>query len=221
MELKGKKVAFLGDSITEGYGASCIENTYWKLLGQKTGAEVFGYGIGGTRIAIQQVPTPAPDQHKDQHFASRVDSIIPDADVVVIFGGTNDFGGSDPALGSIADRTEDTFYGAYHCLIQKLIARYPNAKLVIATPLHRITEDDDTYNEQAGRRSGTLHRYVQAIREIAEFYGLAVADLYRSCPLQPRTPGHQQRYMPDGVHPNDAGHILIAQAFMRYFNTNP
>lgn len=217
MELRGKKIAFLGDSITEGYGASCVENTYWNLLGRETGAEVYGYGIGGTTIAKRRFPLPEPNPNK--YFGSRVETMIPDADIVVIFGGTNDFGGSDPALGSITDRTEDTFYGAYHCLIQKLIARYPNGKLVIATPLHRITEDDDTYNEQAGRRGGTLGRYVQAIREIAEFYGLAVADLYRSCPLQPRMPGHQQRYMPDGVHPNDAGHVLIAQAFMRWFKT--
>lgn len=217
MELKGKKIAFLGDSITEGYGASCVENTYWNLLGRETGAEVYGYGIGGTTIAKRRFPLPEPNPNK--YFGSRVEAMIPDADIVVIFGGTNDFGGSDPALGSITDRGEDTFYGAYHCLIQKLIARYPNAKLVIATPLHRLTEDDDTYNEQAGRRGGTLGRYVQAIREIGEFYGLAVADLYRSCPLQPRMPGHGQRYMPDGVHPNDAGHILIAQAFMRWFKT--
>lgn len=217
MELQGKKIAFLGDSITEGYGASGKEKTYWHLLGEETGAEVYGYGIGGTTIARRQKPLEIPSTNR--YFGSRVEEMIPDADIVVIFGGTNDFGGSDPALGSITDRTEDTFYGAYHCLIQKLIARYPNAKLVIATPLHRITEDDDTYNEQAGRRGGTLRRYVQAIREIAEFYGLAVADLYRTCPLQPRTPGHQQRYMPDGVHPNDAGHVLIAQAFMRYFIT--
>ena len=97
------------------------------------------------------------------------------------------------------------------------MARYPDGKIVIATPLHRVTEDDGTYNEQAGRRGANLHRYVLAIREIAEFYGLTVADLYRNCPLQPRMPGHRERYMPDGLHPNDDGHILIAQAFMRYF----
>lgn len=217
MELQGKKIAFLGDSITEGYGASCVENAYWNILGRETGAQVYGYGIGGTTIAKRRFPLPEPNPNK--YFGSRIEEMIPDADIVVIFGGTNDFGGSDPALGCMTDRTEDTFYGAYHCLIQKLIARYPKGKLVIATPLHRLTEDDDTYNEQAGRRGGTLRRYVQAIREIGEFYGLPVADLYRNCPLQPRMPGHQQRYMPDGVHPNDAGHVLIARAFMRYFKT--
>ena len=118
MELKGKKIAFLGDSITEGYGASCLENTYWKTLGRMTGAEVYGYGIGGTRIAVQQIPTPEPNRHKDQYFASRVDSMIPDADVIVIFGGTNDFGDGDAAMGTMSDRRADTFYGGYHLLIE-------------------------------------------------------------------------------------------------------
>ena len=217
MDLRGKKIAFLGDSITEGYGASAVDKTYWSLLGEMTGAEVYGYGIGGTTIARRQRPLENPLVNR--YFGSRSEEMIPDADIVVIFGGTNDFGGSDPTLGHMTDRTEDTFYGAYHCLIRKLMARYPEGKLVIATPLHRTTEDDDMYNEQDGRRDGTLLRYVQAIREVAEFYGLAVADLYRTCPMQPRMPGHQQRYMPDGLHPNDAGHVLIAQAFMRYFKT--
>lgn len=212
MDLQGKRIAFLGDSITEGYGASGEDKTYWYLLGEMTGAEVFGYGIGGTTIARRQRPLETPSVNR--YFGSRIEEMIPDADVVVIFGGTNDFGGSDPTLGRMTDRTEDTFYGAYHCLIQKLMARYPDGKIVIATPLHRTTEDDDFYNEQDGRRDGTLLRYVQAIREVAQYYGLTVADLYRNCPMQPRMPGHQQRYMPDGLHPNDAGHVLIAQRLL-------
>ena len=31
MELKGKKIVFLGDSITESYGASCVEKVCWNL----------------------------------------------------------------------------------------------------------------------------------------------------------------------------------------------
>ena len=38
MDLSGKKIAFLGDSITEGYGASHVENTYWNIIARRTGA---------------------------------------------------------------------------------------------------------------------------------------------------------------------------------------
>ena len=82
MELKGKKIAFLGDSITEGTGASSLEHVYWKVLERQTGAECHGYGIGGTRIAPQR--TKSAEDRWDQYFGSRVDEMIPDADVVVV-----------------------------------------------------------------------------------------------------------------------------------------
>lgn len=53
MELKGTKINFPGDSITEGYGASSIDHVYWKLLEKNDGVIARGYGIGGTRIARQ------------------------------------------------------------------------------------------------------------------------------------------------------------------------
>ena len=55
MERSGRKIAFLGDSITEGVGVSSVEKTYWNLVGQRTGAEVHGYGISGTRIAKKRL----------------------------------------------------------------------------------------------------------------------------------------------------------------------
>ena len=91
MELKGKKIAFLGDSITEGVGVSSVEKIYWNLVGQRTGAEVYGYGIGGTRIAVNRQPNHEPHV-EENYFGARVEKMIPDADIVVVFGGTNDFG---------------------------------------------------------------------------------------------------------------------------------
>ena len=209
MELKGKKIVFLGDSITEGVGTSHISHVYWNVIGQRTGAEVHGYGISGTRIAPQRFPT-VERPWEDQYFASRVDEMEPDADVVVVFGGTNDFGHGDAALGTITDRTNDSFYGACHLLIQKIIERYPYAKVVVMTPMHRISEDETLYNEHGIRRMGSLQTYVDAIRYVADFYGLPVVDLYRNCPIQPRVELMRKLYMPDGLHPNDAGNMLIA-----------
>lgn len=219
MELNGKKIAFLGDSITEGCGVADKKNLYWNRIAAQTGAQCFGYGIGGTRIAPHRVPTPPPDAHKDQYFASRVDSMIPDADAVVIFGGTNDFGDGDAALGHMEDRTNDTFYGAYHLLVQKLIERYPDGKLVIMTPLHRMSEDETCYNERGVRRMGSLQRYADAIIEVAGFYGIPVVDLLRTSGMQPRIPALREKYMPDGLHPNDEGHALLAQRLLTVLKT--
>ena len=213
MKLERKKIVFLGDSITEGTGTSAKEYIYWNVIGQRTGAQVYGYGIGGTRIAPQRFPSVACPW-EDLYFASRVDDMEKDADIVVIFGGTNDFGHGDAAMGCIHDRTNESFYGAYHLRIQKVIQRYPSALIVVMTPLHRIDEDEALYNERGIRRPGPLSVYVQAIREVAEFYGIAVADLYANCPIQPRVELQKQMYMPDGLHPNDAGAALVANCLL-------
>ncbi len=210
MDLRNKKIVFLGDSITEGTGTTNPSQIYWNVVAKRTGAVCHGYGIGGTRIARQQVPSQ--ETRWDKHFGSRVEGMIPDADIVVVFGGTNDFGHGDAPLGSFSDRTEHTFFGAFHNLLLKLIEKYPSAQLVVMTPLHRLSEDDCMLEQgQDNGKGKTLEEYVNAIQRVAAFYGVLVLDLYRTSGMQPRVQVLQDRYMPDGLHPNDAGHELIAR----------
>ena len=55
------KIAFLGDSITEGAGASCKETQDVELVCNQLNCEVVTYGISGTRLA-KQLTTPS-NQH--------------------------------------------------------------------------------------------------------------------------------------------------------------
>lgn len=199
MELNGIKANFLGDSITRG---QCVQDQehgiYWQRLKDECGLdEVRGYGIGGTRIAIKHVKV---NPTWDQDFVSRVEQMDPDADLVVVFGGTNDFSSGDAPLGQMSDRTPYTFYGACHQLMVKLINRYPDGEIVFMTPIHRKTE------ERGGRR---LKDFVQAIKEVAEYYAIPVLDLYATSGIQPQEPVLMERFCPDGLHPNDAGHERI------------
>ena len=206
MNIQNKKILFLGDSITEGYGPQDINNVYWKRLERSCGCISVGYGISGTRIARQQ--KPSPDPREDQYFRSRVASMDPNADVVVVFGGTNDYGHGDAAIGCFDDRTDDTFYGALHNLYSDLIAKYPTAQLVVLTPLHRV-EENQPYNTWGFRNVGCLEDYVNIIMEVAGYYGIPVLDLHRMSGIQPEVPALREAYAPDGLHPNDAGHALI------------
>lgn len=217
MKFEGKKIAFLGDSITAGAGVSTPEHIYWNLIAKYTGAECYGYGIGGTRIAPQRMPMPDVS-YENLYFGSRIQTMIPDADIVVVFGGTNDFGHGDAAMGKIGDRTEDTFYGACYQLLYKLIQQYPSAQIVMMTPLHRESEDAP-YNSRGIRNAGTLAEYVQAIRESAELFGVPVVDLFRNCNIQPKHPAHKEQFCPDGLHPNDVGHELIARCVIGVLNS--
>ena len=205
MELKNLKVNFIGDSITEGVGASSYETCYVSRFAAMTGAICRNYGISGTRIARRKVPYEIPEFDRD--FNSRYQLMEEDADVIVVFGGTNDYGHGDAPIGEMSDRTVWTFYGALHCLYTGILERWPESTIVIMTPLHREWEDLDTPH---------LQPFVDAIREVAEFYSLPVLDLWATSGLQPRVPINKEIYFADHVHPNDNGHRVIAQKLKRF-----
>lgn len=207
MELHGLKVNFLGDSITQGCGCSDFETTcFVSKMRLDYGVIARNYGIGGTRIAKQKAPSAIP--HHDLDFCGRFAEMDDDADVIVVFGGTNDFGHGDAEFGTMQDSTSDTFYGALHTLYRGLIEKYPASTIVILTPLHRLGETNS--------RGLTLKQYVEAIREVAEFYSLPILDLYASAGLQPSIPVIKATYMPDGLHPNDAGYQLLTNKLAAY-----
>lgn len=215
MEVSSKKVAFLGDSITEGSGASKVENRYTDVFGRISGAKVYNYGISGTRIAPQHAKS---DDRFDLDFILRADEIEKDSDVIVVFGGTNDFGHGDAKLGTFESRDPYTFYGAMHVLCEKLINRFPNADILFMTPLHRCSEDEVS-KENGLPEETNLAGYVSIIREVAEFYGLPVLDLFSTSGLQPKVDIIKETYMPDGLHPSDAGALRIALRLMGFLQT--
>ncbi len=212
MELLNKKINFLGDSITEGCGTSCEEFTFHQILKKNVGlAEARNYGISGTKYAIQKGTEKYPkDDYVDVNsFSERFEQMDDDADIVVVFGGTNDFGYGDALLGSFSDRSPDTFYGACHYLYSGLIKKYIGKTIVIMTPLHRIEELSECGCDKV-ENYGTLKTYVDIIREVAEYYSLPVLDLFANSGLQPMVEEIRDTYIPDGLHPNDQGHQVIA-----------
>ena len=57
MELEHTVINFLGDSITEGAGASDEAHRYTDVFARMYGAKANNYGVGGSRIARQRVNT--------------------------------------------------------------------------------------------------------------------------------------------------------------------
>ena len=218
MELKGKKINFLGDSITEGACLDDWNNVYWMRLGRETGATVRGYGIGGTRIAPRLNPERPGEEGFGQYFGSRVAAMDPDADVIVVWGGTNDFGHGDVPLGTIADRDNSTFYGALHRLYRDLWEKYPTAQIIVMTPLHRVGEHD-TMNEHGNPAIAPFKVLRDVIIEVAAYYSFPVLDLYAVSNLNPELPVIRETYMPDGLHPNDAGHERIASRLIGFLKS--
>ena len=215
MNIKDAKISFLGDSITQGVGASEESKRYTDLFAKMTGAIVSNYGISGTRIARQQkYPEyewkPAWD---DNDFINRLENEMDsEADAVVIFGGTNDYGHGNAPFGTPDDREPDSFIGACHYLFATTVIKYPEARHIVMTPLHRESEDVPNGNGKI------LSDYVRVIRDTAKIYGFEVLDMYESCPIDPRISDNKERYAPDGLHPSDAGYKIIADMLKEYFD---
>lgn len=203
MDLSGKKINFLGDSITEGVGTSAENKIFLNIIKERCGlAEARNYGIAGTRIADYIGKDPGD---WGESFASRFGEMDDDADAVVVFGGTNDFGHGNAPLGSFGDSEPNTFYGALGALMSGLIEKYPNAQIIFMTPLHRREELKKNPNSKR-----VFKDYVCAIREMAEYYSIPVLDLYAVSGIQPCIESQRTRLCPDGLHPSDLGHERIA-----------
>ncbi len=206
MELYGKIINFLGDSITEGCGTSGEDKRFTNIIEAEYGLrKANNYGIGGTRFAKQNAPSEDP--RWDEDFCGRVESMEENADIVVVFGGTNDYGHGDAPIGTYEDKTNDTFCGACRVLMEKLINKYPGKPIVFLTPLHR--EDEERPDE-------CLSQYVEIIKDLAAYYAIPVCDLYAESGIQPRLPVIKEKFCPDGLHPNDEGHRILARKIAKY-----
>ena len=206
MELKGKTVNFLGDSITEGVGVSSPNAVFHSVLKEKYGLkEARNYGEGGTRIARQGEITSLI---RDRDFILRAND-MEDADMVVVFGGTNDFGTGQAALGTINDKTMFTFYGGLQVLIDTLKKQFDN--IVFITPLHRLNEDGRGAWKPEGIEQRPLCEYAEAVKEVCKRNSVPVLDLFNDDDILGNDHKWCKEYMPDGVHPNDKCHKIIAE----------
>lgn len=202
MNLKGLTINFLGDSITEGHGTTAPEKVFHQLIKEKYDMEyAYNYGVGGSRIARQIVPTKGITRH-DLTFELRADIMDRDADAVVVFGGTNDYGHGDAPFGDLDSEDIYTFCGAVNSLITKLEKDFPKSKIVFMTPIHRRNETNPSKPD-----SKTLEDYVKAILTICKKRGISVIDLFEINPLDPE----DSDLVPDGLHPSDAGHAVMAK----------
>ena len=117
MNISGFKVNFLGDSITEGGGVKDIANNRYdnRLKAMCNLSGVNNYGISGTRLAHQIRPSELPQQ--DLCFCGRAYYIDASADMVVVYGGVNDYLHGDAPFGQLGDTTPATFCGGVYFFI--------------------------------------------------------------------------------------------------------
>ena len=216
MKLEGLTVNFLGDSITEGHSVADIPNNrYDNVLKRICGLkETRNYGIGGTRIAHQF--RPSTDAWWDLNFCGRAGKMNTEADVVVVFGGTNDYGHGDAPFGKLGDMDRGTYCGAVRWLMDYLTRNYPNSKIVFMTPARRLGDLEPSASDHRYYPSLPLKAYVDVIIETAKDYPIHVLDLYTNLGINPNLQEDRERYTAEGLHFNDAGHRVIAETLKEF-----
>ena len=214
MNVKGFKINFLGDSITEGVGVTDKENSRYdnrlkKMLGLSM---VNNYGISGTRLAHQSRPSEKP--RHDLCFCGRVYNMDTSADMVVVYGGVNDYIHGDAPFGKIGDTTPATFCGGVYFLMKYLKENYKNKPIVFMTPALCMFRDIDCHfpspHPNKGADAKPLIAYVEVIQETAKQFSIPALDLYHNLCIDPHDPESKERYTVDGLHFNDAGHEFLA-----------
>lgn len=206
------KICFLGDSITQGAAASAPEKNYVSLVGELLGCEALNFGVGGTRIARQTSPFVYPEF--DEDYIIRAEKMPKDADLVFVFGGTNDYGHGDAELGKMGDRTHYTFFGALTLLVEYLIDKYGKEKLTFILPLPRYNQSSVYGDGWKKTPSPTLAEYIAVERAVLDSFGIPYLDLSADFP-EPDT-SEPTDIFSDGLHPTDKGHRILAERVAEY-----
>ena len=210
------KINFLGDSITEGAGASLPTNKYVDLVGAMLGSEVRNYGVGGTRLARQSNASVCAIYDYDFQMRMKLMSEIDgDADFVFVFGGTNDYGHGDAAFGDKGSDNPYSFYGAINNIILFLTEKYGKERVCFLLPMPRYNQEN-LFGEGNKKSAGLpLADYVEAIKERLDFYQVDYIDLFHGFIPVPQVDTGDE-YTMDGLHPNDDGHKQIAERIVQY-----
>ena len=204
IDFSDKKIACLGDSITAATNLEGQENylemSYPYQLGKVLNAgEMVNLGIGGSSIG----------RYWDNAFVDRYKEIPEDSDIIIVMGGTNDgFCASEKELGSLQEREKRTFAGDLDELLKDLKKDYPDAEIVLVTPLPNILHDMLRRDRKDLLPQSS---FVAIMKQLSEEYEIPVIDLYGSGILDSHDAAVIHSFIPDGVHGNEMGYRYLAE----------
>lgn len=204
-----KTIAFLGDSITFGYSLDDKSVKYSTVLSEKLGLAEENYGITGTLMAKAGL-----NNEDGKDFVSRM-GLIDSADVAVIFGGTNDYFWSDKPISGGED--DSYFEHALETLCKHVCKARAGKITLFVTPYPHNGignflggehwKDKSRHDTSAlNFNNQRLADYVSVIESVCKKYDLPCLNLHNDFYFE------WEKHTTDGCHPNEEGHMLIAEA---------
>lgn len=152
-ELRGLNVLSIGDSLF--HGDFLEDNQTWlALLAQECDWNFTNLGRDGWTVAYNPDAYSDPSKVRPSmynklmtdenykygasgyyNYGDTASKTAEDVDLILLEGGTNDYGWGIP-FGEVTDSTGGTYLGALNLMIEELLVRYPNAKIVLVTSWH-------------------------------------------------------------------------------------
>lgn len=229
----GKRVALLGDSITDKRQTK-TQQVYWQYLAEWMGFTPYVYAISGQQWhhIIPQAKKLLAEQGQE-------------VDAILIFMGTNDYGNDTPLGEWFTTQVEKvqlfddgrserrwtrrlvmddtTTRGRINKALDFLKRNYPTQQIILLTPIHRGVflrgNGELMPGEGCANRVGHFHaEYVEAIHEAGQLWGVPVIDFAAVAGLMPTLDEHGRYFRlgerRDRLHPNTEGQRRMAQALM-------
>lgn len=192
-------VACVGDSITQGVGASSQSTTSYpavlqKLLGSAVHVGNYGHS-GATLLSVGDLPY----QNQSEYTAATTFVSGAGANAVVdviIMLGTNDSKSYNWMVGTSTRATQ---------YVTDLTAMVDHFAMLSTHPLVYLALPPRAFTNTYGISGTIIHdQIIPLIKQVAAAKSLPVID------VDTPTASHSEMF-PDGVHPNDAGYQLVAQ----------
>lgn len=195
-ELYNLKWNGMGDSLTSAIGTAI---NYLNYISGKYCIVPRNYGIAGSTIAS--------GTDSSNPMVERYVNMDDDADIITIFGGTNDYG-AQIKLGEDDSTDTTTFKGALNVMIDCLVKKYPGKRIGFITPMRRA----DIY------KTVPLETYVNAMVKLCANKGIPCLDLYHNGNLNPEIDVIANTFFrmsvssgSDKLHLNAKGHLVISR----------
>lgn len=151
-KLEGLRINAIGDSYFAGNGLQ--EQDVWiHLLAEKYNMNLTNLGINGSTVSnALTMYHPICDRYQE----------MPEADMILVEGGRNDFNHKVP-IGVLESRNTETYAGALNVILDGLQEKYPDTMIVCITPWN--FKDKEGY-------ALTYRDYVMAMKSVAMAHGV-------------------------------------------------
>lgn len=192
-ETRKVKVACVGDSITAGSGASAAGNNYVSQLQKQLGTHytVQNFGNSGKTLLAE-----GADNSGYTKTDTYTNSKAFEPDVVTIMLGTNDS----------KDATWNAYGDKYEQELRELVQTYRDLP---SHPLVILATSPTAYNRNWNINDAVVSGKIAPIqRKVAAEMGCPLIDANAA------TKNAADKFA-DGIHPNDAGHALLAELFAK------